>query len=180
MENQIKVQASEVAKKFAAIYCYSAVAGDEAVSNCKVQEEACRTAFERFVHERKAAAPTEEWELKYVYKEAGKRKDMLEFKKLQANICDGNIDVLFVYKLDRISRSVVELIDLFLNGLNLGNNNSDRKRTELVSVKDGLSTTAINCDFITTILAAVAELDREAIVNRVVAIIETKRRTEIV
>ncbi|RXT14884.1 recombinase family protein [Ammoniphilus sp. CFH 90114] len=92
----------------------------------------------------------------YEEKLSGKRKDRPELKELLKVLRKG--DTVVVYKLDRISRStkhLIELIDFF-----------QEKEVNFVSLQENIDTTSSMGKFIFRIFAAVAEMERDIIVER--------------
>lgn len=86
----------------------------------------------------------------------GSKKDRPALNEMLKMLREG--DRVIVYKLDRISRSIkhlIELADLF-----------NKKGVEFVSVMDNIDTSTPTGRFFFHVMAAMAELEREIIVER--------------
>lgn len=93
---------------------------------------------------------------------SGAKSSRPALDELMAAAQGGRFDVIAVWKLDRLARSVAHLVDIAANLQSWG--------VGLVSLRDAhIDTTTPSGRFALHILAAVAELEREMIVTRVVA-----------
>lgn len=98
-------------------------------------------------------------------KMSGTRKDRPQLEALLSVLKKG--DKVVVYKLDRISRStkhLIELTELFAE-----------KGVEFVSIQDNIDTTTAMGRFFFTIMAGVAQLERDIISDRTKAGLEAAR-----
>lgn len=88
---------------------------------------------------------------------SGKEKSRLGLDSILEIVCPG--DVIIVWKLDRLGRSVRNILELaeILKS----------KEVTIRSISDGIDTGGALGGFLLTILSAVAELERETIVERV-------------
>jgi site-specific DNA recombinase len=175
-----KEQLPESVKKNAVIYCRKSADEEQrgAITSCEVQEKECRIAFDRFTGEKSISAPKEEWVISEVYideGESGKNTRRPAFQRLLRDVEAGEVDALFAYKLDRVSRSVFDTLTLLREVLNVLDAYPHRKRVELKLTKEHFDTTTPHGRFTLNMLASVAELERETIVARIVDVIETKR-----
>lgn len=112
------------------------------------------------------------WAVSGVYEDAGvsgSARSRPALDRLVADAKAAKVDVVVVWKLDRLARSVVHLCTLAeaLNGWGVG----------LVSVRDAnIDSTSASGRFTLAILGAVAELERSLIVERVKAGVDRARR----
>lgn len=92
-------------------------------------------------------------------KESGAKKDRKELQLLLGKLRKG--DTLVVYKLDRLGRTMHQLVNLLQefneNGINF------------VSIKDGIDTSTTMGKFLFHIFGAMAEMEREIITERVIS-----------
>lgn len=98
-------------------------------------------------------------------KMSGARKDRPKLNELLGVLQSG--DKVVVYKLDRISRStkhLIELVELFAE-----------KGVEFVSIQDNIDTTTAMGRFFFTIMAGVAQLERDIISDRTKAGLDAAR-----
>lgn len=101
------------------------------------------------------------WIVFKIYVDAGRsgaNTDREALQEMLADIADGRIDAVLVYKLDRLSRSqrdVLELIDTFME-----------KSVEFVSMSESLDTSTPYGRAMIGILAAFAQLERDMIQER--------------
>ncbi|MGW5983146.1 recombinase family protein [Bacillus mycoides] len=86
-------------------------------------------------------------------KESGAKKDRKELQLLLSKLRKG--DTLVVYKLDRIGRTIHQLVNLLQEFNN--------KSIHFVSIKDGLDTSTTMGRFLFHIFGAMAEMEREVI-----------------
>jgi DNA invertase Pin-like site-specific DNA recombinase len=91
-----------------------------------------------------------EW---YVDRESGDRLDRPEFKRLQADVFMGEVDIVIVYKLDRLSRSLQDGINVLCDWLGRG--------VRLVSTTQQLDFAGPTGKLIASVLFAVAEMEQE-------------------
>ena len=112
------------------------------------------------------------WVVAAVYEDAGvsgSERSRPGLDRLVADAKAAKVDVVIVWKLDRLARSVVHLCTLAeaLNGWGVG----------LVSVRDAnIDSTSASGRFTLAILGAVAELERSLIQERVKAGVDRARR----
>ncbi|MBK5077730.1 recombinase family protein [Lactococcus lactis] len=89
-------------------------------------------------------------------KKSGKSKDRPELELMPANIRKG--DTVVVYKLDRISRSTTHLIHLV--------ENFEQKGVDFISLQDNVDTSTAMGKFFFRVMASLAELERDILVER--------------
>lgn len=120
--------------------------------------------------ELRAVARQRRWRVVDVGKDVGSgaRSDLPERARLLELARRGGIDVLAVWRLDRLGRSVRDLLDAA--------ETLRRERVELVSLRDAVDTTTPAGRLVFTVLAGVAELEREVIRERVLAGLERAKR----
>lgn len=100
-------------------------------------------------------------------KESGSKSDRPELlKALEVVKAD---DTLVVYKLDRLSRSVPDLLKI--------SKLLEEKKVHLQSTTQSIDTSSPMGKFFFTMLSAIAELEREQIVERTLAGLEAARRS---
>ncbi|MFZ5481056.1 MAG: recombinase family protein [Myxococcota bacterium] len=122
--------------------------------------------------ELRAVAAQRGWEVAGVYEDtgiSGTERSRPALDRLIADCKAGRVDVVVVWKLDRLARSVVHVCTLAesLHAWGVG----------LVSVRDAtIDSTTPSGRFTLVILAAVAEMERALIVERVRAGVERARR----
>lgn len=92
----------------------------------------------------------------FVDKGSGKNTDRKEFKEMMAFIRDG--DTLIVESISRIARNTRDLLTII--------SNLTEKGVEFVSLKENIDTTTPNGRFMLTVFGALAELERESILER--------------
>lgn len=103
----------------------------------------------------------------YIYKEqiSGATKERPELKKLLAHIREG--DIVVIWKLDRLGRSLADLVHLV--------NEIQNKGAGLKSLNDNIDTTTPQGKLTFHIFAAIAEFEREIIRERTKAGLESAR-----
>lgn len=102
-----------------------------------------------------------EWDYQeYFDRESGSKADREQLNQLMEDARLKKFDVLVFYKLDRLARSVKQLIELFDF---LGSKNID-----IVSIKDPIDTTTPSGKLIFHIMAAISEFERELTRQRVI------------
>lgn len=89
---------------------------------------------------------------------SGKDDRRPEFERLLANMRQGRLDIIVVYKLDRIGRSVVHLLNLFDEFKNRG--------IGFVSISQNIDTNTPEGRMFLKVLMVLAEYERELIVSR--------------
>ena len=99
---------------------------------------------------------------------SGKDDRRPEFERLLADLRQGEVKILVVYKLDRIGRSVVHLLNLFEEFKNRG--------IGFVSISQNIDTTTPEGRMFLKMLMVLAEYERELIVSRTVDGLARARR----
>jgi DNA invertase Pin-like site-specific DNA recombinase len=95
-----------------------------------------------------------------IYQEkAGALKKRPECEKMLKNLNSG--DILVVYKLDRLGRSLIDLIKIFQL--------LKEREVEFISISDNIETTTSQGRLMFNIMASFAEYEREMIVERTIA-----------
>ena len=110
----------------------------------------------------KAYAKAMSWEVHKVYKDAGYTGSNVDRPALKKMLSDAKFrafDGVLVYKLDRLSRSVQDTLNLVKNEFN-------DKGVEFVSMKENIDTSTPMGNFFLTILSAIAEFERDQITER--------------
>lgn len=92
----------------------------------------------------------------YIDKMSGKNMDRPELKKMLSFVRDG--DTVIVESISRFARNTRDLLELV--------EQLTKKRVEFVSKKEAIDTTTPTGKFMLTIFGAVAELEREYILQR--------------
>ena len=92
----------------------------------------------------------------FVDKASGKNTDRKEFKEMMAFVRDG--DTLIVESISRIARNTRDLLTIIANLTDKG--------VEFVSLKENIDTTTPHGRFMLTVFGALAELERENILER--------------
>lgn len=103
----------------------------------------------------------------YIDRISGKNTDRPELKRMMTFVREG--DMVIVESISRFARNTRDLLDLV--------EQLTRKRVEFVSKKEAIDTTTPSGKFMLTIFGAVAELEREYILQRQregIAIAKTK------
>lgn len=90
---------------------------------------------------------------------SGKNTNRPSFKELMRDVCSDKLDVVVVYKLDRISRNVQEFSEMY--------NTMQEHNVSFVSVKESFDTSTPMGRTVMYILAAFAQLERENTSERV-------------
>lgn len=92
----------------------------------------------------------------FVDKASGKNTDRKEFKEMMAFVRDG--DTLIVESISRIARNTRDLLTII--------STLTEKGVEFVSLKESIDTTTPHGRFMLTVFGALAELERESILER--------------
>ena len=92
----------------------------------------------------------------YIDKMSGKNTDRPELKKMMSFVHEG--DTVIVESISRFARNTRDLLDLV--------EQLTKKKVEFVSKKEAIDTTTPTGKFMLTIFGAVAELEREYILQR--------------
>ncbi|MGE7864546.1 recombinase family protein [Bacillus mobilis] len=92
-------------------------------------------------------------------KESGAKKDRKELQLLLSKLRKD--DILVVYKLDRLGRTMHQLVNLLQE--------FNEKGIHFVSIKDGIDTSTTMGRFLFHIFGAMAEMEREVINERVIS-----------
>ena len=92
----------------------------------------------------------------FVDKASGKNTDRKEFKEMMAFVRVG--DALIVESISRIARNTRDLLTII--------SNLTEKGVEFVSLKENIDTTTPHGRFMLTVFGALAELERESILER--------------
>jgi DNA invertase Pin-like site-specific DNA recombinase len=109
----------------------------------------------------RAYCVVKDWELLNIYKEEGisaKSLDRTEMQEVLKLVNEKKVDVVIVYKLDRLTRSVVDLnmlVKLF-----------DSNGVSLVSLQESLDATTATGRLMMNLLASVSQWEREVIGER--------------
>ena len=117
-----------------------------------------------------AYCQAQEWELVAVYSDPGVSAKSLDRPGMQQaleSLEAGEGDVLLALKLDRLTRSVVDLYGLV--------ERCEAAGVRLAAVQDALDTGSANGRMVTSILAVLAQWEREIISERTRAALEHKR-----
>lgn len=102
----------------------------------------------------------------YTDRASGKAVDRPELAEALDQLRDG--DTFVVWKLDRLARSVKQLVDL-VSGF-------ERQGVNFVSITDAIDTGTPTGRFFFHVMASIAEMERDLIVERTRAGLETARR----
>ena len=92
----------------------------------------------------------------YCEKISGAKRERKELNNLLNKLREG--DTLVVFKLDRLGRTMHQLVDLL--------NDFQNKGIHFVSIKDGIDTSTTMGRFLFHIFGAIAEMEREVIAER--------------
>jgi len=130
--------------------------------------EAQQNAMHRLIEDRKQL---DGWEVESVtpYIEAGRSgKDMNrpQMQRLQADVRDGKIDVVIAFKIDRVSRSVRDFLNLW--------HFFEEHNVELVILKEKFDTSHPAGEFLMVILLGFAQMERRVIGDRTQAVMEDR------
>jgi hypothetical protein len=143
-------------KKTAAIFCNLVEHnGCITMPSLESQEAECRKAFDRFVNEKSITFPNEEWILLNVFAAEAEGEEVNEVCEMfLCEIVCGHLDAIFVHNFNCLAGSIVVLLQYFREILNLFGCKPDAKRTELITVKEGLdTTTTLGQDALVTLAA---------------------------
>lgn len=97
-----------------------------------------------------------------VYRDKGwsaKNLDRPSFQQMNDDVLDGKIKAVVCYKIDRISRSIRDLVNLIEDYSELG--------VHFVSFSDNINTAAPGGMMLATLFGSLAQMEREAIIARV-------------
>ena len=124
----------------------------------RIQDGGLDTQFDlmRKYIEYENAKPDGEWQISEEYREegqSGKDLDRPEFKRMMADVEAGKVSTIIVHKLDRISRSVTDFLNLLRRFQDLN--------VEFVSLNERFDTSTAQGRMALTILLAVAQMERE-------------------
>jgi site-specific DNA recombinase len=128
---------------------------DQAFNSLDAQREACASFIQSQKHEGWAVSPT-------VYDDGGFSGGSLErpaLKRLLADIEAGQVDVIVVYKVDRLTRALsdfAKLVEIF-----------DRRSVSFVSITQQFNTTTSMGRLTLNVLLSFAQFEREVIGERV-------------
>ena len=111
---------------------------------------------------------TAQW---YEDKASGKDLDRPDFERLQKDIFVGEIKTVVIYKLDRLSRNMVDGINTLTNWLEKG--------VRVVSVTQQFDFSGAVGKLIAAVLLAVAEMERDSIRERQAAGIEIAKEAKV-
>lgn len=132
-----------------ALYTRRSIYSEESES-INMQVNACKEYFKR-----------EECEFEVFIDEgfSGSNIDRPDFIRMRNKIHKNEFDVVVVYKIDRVSRNMVDFINLV--------NDFEQYEVPLISVTEGADPTTPAGKFVMNILASVAEMERANIQQRV-------------
>lgn len=135
--------------KRVAIYARRSIYSEESES-INMQVQACKDYFKR-------EKCTFEIFIDEGY--SGSNIDRPDFKRMLKKIHNKEFDIVVVYKIDRISRNMVDFINLV--------NDFEKHNVSLISVTEGADPTTPSGRFVMNILASVAEMERANTQQRV-------------
>jgi DNA invertase Pin-like site-specific DNA recombinase len=100
------------------------------------------------------------WELVEVYADEGVSalKDRPEFERMVADVLADGVSHIVTLKLDRLGRSAAQLLNLY--------ERMEKKGVSLVTIEDGIDTSTPVGRLLRTVLAAIAEFERDVISQR--------------
>lgn len=100
------------------------------------------------------------WQLVEVYADEGRSamKDRPEFERMKAEVLADGVSHVVALKLDRLGRRAKDLLDLY--------DSLERKGVALVCIEDSIDTSTPSGRLMRTVLAAVAEFERDTISER--------------
>lgn len=133
-----------------AIYIRKSIAGDDRSISLEAQKELCINYF-------KGENTFEVFQDRGI---SGKNTDRPAFKKLTKMVSNKEFDVVVCYKFDRIARNTLD----FLTTLELFKSYN----TELISITEGYDASTPSGKMMVTLLASLAEMERENIKARVI------------
>jgi DNA invertase Pin-like site-specific DNA recombinase len=128
----------------------------------RVSSKAQDSATQRSAVERAAAARGDKLQFVFQEKRSGKTLSRPELDRLRATIARGEIKRLYVFKLDRLTRSgisdTLQIVEEFR-----------RAGCEIVSVADGFDLNGAAAEIILAVMAWAAKMERLAINERIAA-----------
>ncbi|MDU7212520.1 recombinase family protein [Clostridium sp.] len=133
-----------------AIYVRKSVAGDDRSISLESQKELCTNYF-------KGENTFEVFQDRGI---SGKNTDRPAFQELSRRVSNGEFDIVVCYKFDRIARNTLD----FLTTLELFKSYN----TDLVSITEGYDPSTPAGKMMVTLLASLAEMERENIKARVI------------
>jgi DNA invertase Pin-like site-specific DNA recombinase len=101
----------------------------------------------------------------FMEKASGKNTERPELKKLLDYAKEG--DTIVVFKLDRISRSVKDMLELMTE--------FEKRGIHFISIQDSIDTSNAMGRFFFKVIASIAELEREIIVERTMSGLEAAK-----
>ena len=102
------------------------------------------------------------WNDYKIYRDKGwsaKNLDRPSFQQMNEDVLNGNIEAVVCYKIDRISRSIRDLVNLIEDYNEIG--------VHFVSYSDNINTAAPGGMMLATLFGSLAQMEREAIIARV-------------
>lgn len=133
-----------------AIYIRKSIAGDDRSISLEAQKEMCMNYF-------KGENTFEVFQDRGI---SGKNTNRPAFKKLTKMVSNKEFDIVVCYKFDRIARNTLD----FLTTLELFKSYN----TELISITEGYDASTPSGKMMVTLLASLAEMERENIKARVI------------
>jgi DNA invertase Pin-like site-specific DNA recombinase len=104
----------------------------------------------------------QDWKIVHVYHDdgiSGSTADRPALKEMLTDAAKGRFQVLAVWKIDRLARSTIDLLNILMTLKNHG--------VDFVSSTQSIDTTSSYGKMVLTFLAAIAEFEKENIVERV-------------